>query len=83
MHRHNHQGKVPSETKTLVGCGQLCLLFSKIAGYFDHQCLRKESVYILLFLHGDIHQGKVTSEATTFAYILPGVPRDQSYCRIL
>ena len=33
----------------LVECGQLCLLSNQIAGFFDHQYLRKESIDILVF----------------------------------
>ena len=43
----------------LVECGQLCHLPSQIAGFFDHQYLWKESVDILVSLHGVSHKGKV------------------------
>ena len=34
----------------LFECGQLCLLLNQIAGFFDHQYLRKESSNILIFI---------------------------------
>ena len=34
-------------------------------------------------LHGNSHQGKVTSETTSFGWVLPGVSIVQSDCRIL
>ena len=33
----------------LVGCGQLSFLSNQIAGFFDQQCLWKESIDILVF----------------------------------
>lgn len=50
----------------LIECGQVHLLFSQITGFCDQQYLRKELIYTLDFLQGNNHQGRVTSETTTF-----------------
>ena len=52
----------------MVGCGQVCLLSDQIARFFDQQYLCKESIHILDFLNGDIHQGKVACATTAFSW---------------
>ena len=52
----------------MVGCGQVCLLSNQIARFFDQQYLCKESIHILDFLNGDIHQGKVACATTAFSW---------------
>ena len=44
-----------------------CVSTNETAGFLEHQYFGKESIDILVFLPGDIHQGKVTYETTTFA----------------
>ena len=63
-------------------CGQVCLLFNQIAGFFGHQYLWKASIDILEFLHGHSYQGKVAFGTTTFVWIGPSVCLDQSDCKI-
>ena len=70
------------ELPLLVGYDQLCLLSNQIAGVFDHQYLWKESIAILVFLHGVIHQGKAASETITFGWVRSVVTFMQSICRI-
>ena len=43
---------------------------NQIAVFFDHQYLFKESTNTLDFLHGDIHQGEVGSESSTFIIVI-------------
>ena len=40
----------------LDGCGQLCLSSNQITGFFNYQCLRKESIDTVYFLHGGNYQ---------------------------
>ena len=57
---------------------------NQIVVFCDRQYLRQESVDILeIFLLANNHQWKVTSKATTFDWLLLGVPLVQSDCRIL
>ena len=42
----------------LLGFSQLCNLLSQITGFFDHQYICRESIDILNYLHGAIHQGR-------------------------
>ena len=83
MHEVHHQGNIVPQTTVLIGYGELCLLSNQISGFFDHQCLWKESINLLDFLHGDNHQRKVTSGTATFDWVGPVVPLIQSVCRIL
>ena len=55
----------------------------QIAGFFDYQCLWKESINGLDFLHGDNHQGKLVTETTTYAWVTLSVSLAQSDWRIL
>ena len=43
----------------LVGCGQLCLSFSQVVGFYDHHDHWKKSGDLSVFLHGDSHQRKL------------------------
>lgn len=52
----------------LVRCGQLCPSSSHITSFFDHRYLQKESIYVLVFLHGDGYQGKAASEAIALVW---------------
>ena len=54
------------------------LLTNKIAVFFDHQYLWKESIDTFDFMHGDNNQGKIGSEITTFGLVWPVVPLIQS-----
>ena len=56
---------------------------NQIAVFFDHQYLWKESIDLLVFLHGDNHQRKIASETTTLDVIWAIVLPTQSDCRIL
>ena len=47
---------------------------NQILGFFDNQCFWKERIDISDFSHGDIYQGQVASEATTFGWVYPGLP---------
>ena len=51
---------------------------NKIARFFDHHYLWKESINIFDFLHADEQQGKIGSEITTFARVWPVAPLVQS-----
>ena len=42
----------------------VALLLNQIAVFLDHQYVRKESIYLLDFLYGDNHLGKVGCENT-------------------
>ena len=48
----------------LKRCSQLCLFSNQIAVVIDHQKFWRQSICILVFLHGDSHQGKVASDTT-------------------
>ena len=67
----------------LVGYGLLYLLSNQMARFFGYQYLWREPIYFFFFLHGDIHQGKVASETTTFGWVWLGVPLFQLDCVIL
>ena len=41
---------------------------NQIAGFFDHDYLWKECMDIFYFLQGNVHQGKITFETTTFIW---------------
>ena len=56
------------------------LLSNQVAGYFYYQYVWKECIIIFDFLHGVIHQGKVTSETTTFGGVFPGMPSQARTC---
>ena len=56
----------------LVGCELLCLLPNQAVRSFDHQCLQKESINILVFLLRVKYQMKVASETTTFSIMWQG-----------
>ena len=56
---------------------------NQIAVFFDHQCLLKESIDLLDFLHGDNYQENVAFETTSFGWVWLVVPLIQSDCRIL
>ena len=60
----------------------MCLLSNQIAGFFDPQCFWNLSSDILIFLHEDDHQVKITSETTAFGWMWLGVLHVQSDCRI-
>ena len=60
LHGVGNQGKIVSETTTLVGCGQMGLLSNKIAGFFDHQYLWKESINILRVCIAIIIKGTIS-----------------------
>ena len=61
----------------LVGCGQLCFLFIQTAEFFDQQYIWKESIDILEFLHGEMHQEKVAPETTSFGWVRLGLSHIQ------
>lgn len=42
---------------------------NEITRSFDHKYLWKECIDILDFLHGDINQGNIASETTTFTWV--------------
>ena len=69
FHGDSHRAKVASETFTLVGYGQYCLSSNQIAGLFDHQCLRKESLMAQFFCIEIV--SKLVSENTTFGRVWP------------
>ena len=48
-----------------IQCDQLRLLFKQTAGLFDHQYLWK-LIFILIFLYGVTHQGKLALGTNTF-----------------
>ena len=50
-----------SETTSFSGFFRVCLSSNQTSGFFEHQYLRKESIDIMDFLHGNNHQGKVAS----------------------
>ena len=52
----------------LVWCDQLRLSFKQTAGLFDHQYLINISgiIFILVFLYGVIHQGKLALRTNNF-----------------
>ena len=52
------KGRKDLRLPVLVGCCQLCLLSSQIAGFFDHQYLWKESMNTKDFLLGGNQQLK-------------------------
>ena len=54
-----NKGRQRQRLPILVWYGQVCLLFSQRAIFFDHQYLWKESIDTLDALHWDNHQGKV------------------------
>ena len=54
LHEVSHELKVASETTTF-GCIRSVILSHQIAGFFYHQYLRKESIDILILLHGYNH----------------------------
>ena len=56
----------------LVGCELLCLLPNQAIRSFDHQCLWKESIDILVFLLRVKYQMKVAFETTTFGMMWLG-----------
>ena len=57
------------------------LSFNQIAGFFDHQYLWKECANVFDFLHGDIHQRKVTwYKAIIFDQMYLGVPSHVQTC---
>ena len=49
------------------------ILPNHIARFFDHHYLWKQSISILDFLHGDIHEAKVASDTTTFGWMCPSM----------
>ena len=52
------KGKQHLRLSFLARYGHLCFLSNQIAGFFDQQNLWKESIDVLDFLHGDVHQGR-------------------------
>ena len=56
------------------------LLPNQIAGFFNHQCLWKESISNSEFLHGGNHQGNLASETTTFGSIRSRKPGHIQTC---
>lgn len=58
MHEVAHQGKVVSETATLVKCGQMALSSNQVAGFFDQKYLWKESIDILIVCLAIIIKGR-------------------------
>ena len=57
----------------LIGHGQLYFSSNQIAGFCHYQYLRKQSLDILSFLHGDSYQENVASEATVFDWVWLGL----------
>ena len=55
---------------------------NQIAGFFDQQYIRKESIDIVDFLHEDNHQGTAASKTATFGSMWLVKPLIQSDCRI-
>ena len=54
-------------------CGQLYLASNQITRFIDYYYLWKKSIDVLSFLVGDIDQGKVAPETTTFGWVWPVV----------
>ena len=56
------------------------ILSSQNVGLYDHQYLWKEYMNIFLFLHGDVHQEKITCEVTVFGWACPGMTNHAQAC---
>ena len=50
---------------------QSVLLSNLIAGFFDYQCLWKETILVLELLHEDSNQGKVACKTNTADWVWP------------
>ena len=56
------------------------LLSNQIPGFFDHQYLKKHCIMFFDIFHGDIPQGKLECETTTFSWVWSGMlSHDQTY----
>ena len=75
------QRKVASQTTFFIWVWPVVPL-NEISRFFDHQYLEKESIDILVFLHGVNHQENIASEITTFHWVQSGVFCGQSDSRI-
>ena len=56
------------------------LLCNQIKGFFDHQCLRKKTINVLDFLHGNSNQGKIVCKTTTVGWVWSGVANHVQKC---
>ena len=52
-----------------------CVLSNQIAGFFDHQYLRKHTISVLYFLHGDSYLGKIVSKRTIIVSVWSATSR--------
>ena len=56
------KGRYHMRLTLLVGCSKVSLSFNQIAGFFDHQNIWKDSVYVLDILLKDSHQVSYSSK---------------------
>ena len=69
------------QTKVFQVIDQDVDFFNKIAGFFDHQYLRKKTINVLDFLHRASYKGKIAT--TTINWMGPDVPSCvQSYLNL-
>lgn len=71
-------GRGDLQVPVLVGCGQICLLFNQISGFFDQQYIWNKSIDVLVFYEWGsfivFYQWKAATETSTMSWMRPASP---------